>query len=70
MGGEDLAPDLRGLCVLALPSEQGRQVAGRYERVEVVSTESASDLLERVSAECLRFCVLAQTQQRADEEVH
>ena len=59
---EDLALDLHGLGVLALPRERERQVVGRVERVGVVSTENALPLLERASAECLRFCVLEMNQ--------
>ena len=48
----------RGLGVLALLRERERQVAGRDERLTVVSAEDAPHLLERLSAKRLRFCVL------------
>ena len=46
---EDLTLDLRGLGVLALAFERGRQVAGRGEHLVVFSTEHASHVRERVS---------------------
>ena len=66
---EDITLDLRSLGALALPCDRARHVGGRDERIAVASTENAPPLLQRTSAECLRFCALSQAVQRGGEDV-